>query len=152
MADAGVPSYLYLFEHVYPAALERQLHAFHAAELPFVFGHVDNGAPLTENWPAAEGPKEKALSDAMMAYWTSFARSGKPRAPWHPDWPTWSPDERYMRFGETPEVSANLMPGMFELHEEVMQRERRAGNLPWNGRVGVVAPIIPGRDMQSGQQ
>jgi len=146
MADAGVPSYLYLFEHVYPAALERQLHAFHAAELPFVFGHVDKGAPLAENWPTAEGPKEKALSDAMMAYWISFARNGAPTAPGYPDWPTYAPDESYMRFGETPEVSTNVMPGMFELHEEVMQRERRAGNLPWNGRVGVVAPVIPGRE------
>lgn len=31
---AGVPSYLYLFDHGYPAADERGLHAFHASELP----------------------------------------------------------------------------------------------------------------------
>jgi para-nitrobenzyl esterase len=143
MADAGVPSYLYLFDHVYPAALERNLHAFHAAELPFVFGHVDQGAPLTANWPAPEGSKEKALSAAMMAYWISFASGGVPRAPGQPDWPTYAPDETYMRFGETPEVLANPMPGMFELHEEVMQRQRRAGNVSWDGRVGIAAPIIP---------
>jgi para-nitrobenzyl esterase len=143
MADAGMPSYLYLFDHVYPAAQERQLHSFHAAELPFVFGHVDKGAPLTENWPAPEGPGEKALSDAMMAFWTSFARSGAPKAPGQPDWPAYAPDESYMRFGKTPEVSTNVMPGMYELHEEVMQRERRAGNLPWNGGVGITAPAIP---------
>jgi para-nitrobenzyl esterase len=142
-AAAGVPSYLYLFDHVYPAALERQLHAFHAAELPFVFGHVDKGAPLTDNWPAPEGPDEKALSDAMMGYWTSFARSGVPTAPGQADWPTYAPDESYMRFGAAPEVSTNVMPGMFELHEEVMQRQRRAGNLPWNGGVGIAAPVIP---------
>jgi para-nitrobenzyl esterase len=143
MAAAGVPSYFYLFDHVYPAALERQLHAFHAAELPFVFGHVDRGAPLTENWPAPEGPKEKALSDAMMAYWTSFARNGTPRAPGQPDWPTYAPNESYMRFAETPEVSPDPMPGMFELHEAVMQRQRRAGNLPWGARVGTATPPIP---------
>jgi para-nitrobenzyl esterase len=143
MADAGVASYLYLFDHVYPSALERQLHAFHAAELPFVFGHVGRGAPLAENWPAPEGPTEKALSAAMVAYWTSFARSGVPTAPGQPDWPTYAPDESYMRFGEMPEVSMNLMPGMFELHEEVMQRQRHAGNLPWGARVGIAAPVIP---------
>jgi para-nitrobenzyl esterase len=143
MADAGVVSYLYLFDHVYPSALERQLHAFHAAELPFVFGHVDRGAPLAENWPAPEGPTEKALSAAMMAYWTSFARSGVPTAPGQPDWPTYAPDESYVRFGEMPEVSINLMPGMFELHEEVMLRQRHAGNLPWGARVGIAAPVIP---------
>jgi para-nitrobenzyl esterase len=48
-----------------------------------------------------------------------------------------------MRFGETPEVSADVMPGMFELHEEVMQRQRHAGNLAWNGRVGIAAPVLP---------
>jgi para-nitrobenzyl esterase len=59
MADAGAPSYLYLFEHVYPAALERQLHAFHAAELPFVFGHVDQGAPLTRTGRRRKVPKRR---------------------------------------------------------------------------------------------
>jgi para-nitrobenzyl esterase len=143
MADAGVPSYFYLFDHVYPAALARGLHAFHAAELPFVFGHVGPDAPLAGNWPAPEGPQEEALSDAMMAYWTSFARTGAPAAPGHPDWPTYAPDKRYMRFAETPEVSTNVMPGMFELHEEVMQRQRGAGNLPWGARAGTAAPPVP---------
>jgi hypothetical protein len=32
---------------------------------------------------------------------------------------------------------------MFELHEEVMQRQRHAGNLPWGARVGIAAPVIP---------
>ena len=93
MADASVPSYFYLYDHVYPAALERGLHAFHAAELPFVFGHVGRGAPLAENLPAPKGAQEEALSDAMLAYWTSFARTGAPRAPGQPDWPTYAPDE-----------------------------------------------------------
>lgn len=48
-----------------------------------------------------------------------------------------------MRFGETPEASTNLMPGMFELHEAVMQRQRRAGDLPWGVRVGTAVPVIP---------
>jgi len=143
MAEAGVPSYLYLFDHVYPAALERNLHAFHAAEVPFIFGHVDKDAPPAPNWPPAEGPMEKALSDAMLAYWTSFARSGTPTAPDNADWPTYAPDESYMRFAETPELSTNPMPGMFELHEEVMQRQRSAGNQPWGALAGVAAPVIP---------
>jgi hypothetical protein len=32
---------------------------------------------------------------------------------------------------------------MFELHEAVMQRQRRAGNLPWGARVGTATPPIP---------
>ncbi len=143
MADAGQPSYTYLFEHTYPAALDRQLHAFHAAELPFIFGHVDKGSPLTPNWPAPEGPVEKALSQAMLAYWTSFARDGAPTAPGHPDWPQYAPERPWMRFEATPVVSPQVMPGMFELHEEVMQRQRRSGNQPWGLRAGIGDPVPP---------
>jgi para-nitrobenzyl esterase len=49
-----------------------------------------------------------------------------------------------MHFAETPQPSTNLMPGMFELNEEVMQRERRAGDQPWLGNVGVAAPVLSG--------
>jgi para-nitrobenzyl esterase len=141
MAAVGERSYLYLFEHSYPAALERQLHAFHAAELPFLFGHVDLDSPLTANWPWPEGAVEKAFSDAMMSYWTSFARHGVPTASGQPDWPAYAPGAGYMRFSAAPEVSEGLWPGMFELHEEVMQRQRRDGSQPWGLRAGVGAPI-----------
>lgn len=145
IAAAGVPSYLYLFDHDYPAARAKQLHAFHASELPYIFGYVGKGAPLPENWPVPEGAQEKSFSDAMLAYWTSFARTGRPTAPHRPDWPRFAQHAGYMHFAETPEPSTNLMPGMFTLHEEVMQRERRAGNLPWAANVGVAAPALPGR-------
>ena len=145
MADAGMPSYLYLFDLDYPAAKARQLHAFHASELPYIFGYVGKGAPLPENWPVPAGPAEKSLSEAMLAYWTSFARTGVPTAPHWSDWPTFAQHAGYMHFAATPRPATNLMPGMFELHEEVMQRERRAGNLPWSGNVGVAAPTLPGR-------
>lgn len=142
IGNAGVPSYLYLFDHDYPAATARQLQSFHASELPYVFGQVGKDAALPVNWPVPEGSKEKALSESMMSYWVSFAQSGIPSAPHQPDWPRYAPKGSYLRFAEAPEVSADLMPGMFELHEKVMQLERRAGNLPWDGNVGVAAPAL----------
>ena len=78
----------------------------------------------------------------MIAYWTSFARTGVPKAEGQPDWPTFAPNKSYMDFAETPEVETDLMPGMFALYEEVMQRERRAGDQPWLGTVGVAAPTL----------
>jgi para-nitrobenzyl esterase len=142
-AAVGEPSYLYFFDHDYPAARARGLHAFHASEIPFVFGRIGSNAPVLENWPRAHGPAEEALSNAMIAYWTSFARTGIPQAPGAPNWPTFAPGKRYMHFAAKPEVGADLMPGMYTLNEEVMERRRRAGNQPWEANVGVAAPVLP---------
>lgn len=141
-AKSGMLSYLYFFDHGYSAAQARGFHAFHGGELPYVFGDVGKNAVLPPNWPVPQGAEEQAFSDAMMAYWTSFARTGVPRAPGQPDWPAYSPNQSYMNFAETPGPATNLMPGMFELSEEVMRRERRAGDQPWVGNVGVAAPVL----------
>lgn len=143
-SQAGEPSYLYFFDHGYPAAEALGFHAFHGSELPFVFGDVGNDGVLPANWPKPVGAKETAVSDAMMAYWTSFARTGVPKAPGQPDWPAYAPNKSYMDFVETPEASTDLMPGMFELNEEVTHRERRAGDQPWLGNVGIAAPVLLG--------
>src|SRR5690606_21942604 len=37
---AGQRAHMYVFDHCYPAAAARDLCAFHASELPFVFGRV----------------------------------------------------------------------------------------------------------------
>lgn len=137
----GQPSYLYLFDHGYPAAAAAGLHAFHAAELPYVFGNFDGTPP---NWPkVADTPAERALSDAMLDYWTSFARAGAPRARNAPDWPAFGGDAAYMAFKDAPQPSRQLMPGMYELHEEVMCRRRAQGALAWNWNTGIVAPPLP---------
>jgi para-nitrobenzyl esterase len=144
-AALGEPSYLYFFDHDYPAARALGLHAFHASEIPFVFGRIGHGAPMLAYWPRARGASEKALSNAMIAYWTSFARSGIPKAPGQPDWPTFAPNRSYMHFVKRPEVATDLMPGMYTLNEEVMERRRRAGNQQWRDDVGVAAPVLPPR-------
>jgi para-nitrobenzyl esterase len=138
---AGKPSYLYLFDHTYPAAEARGLTAFHAAELPFVFGHTDPGAVLTPNWPRPDGPHDNALSDQMMAYWTSFARSGVPTAPGAPAWPAYS-DGAGMHFADTPQAAAPLMPGMFALHQAVAEHRLKAGNQAWGLIAGPTAPAL----------
>lgn len=135
-AKAGIPSYLYFFDHAYPAAQARGLHAFHGSELPYTFGHVGKETVLPPNWPVPVGPKEHALSDAMIAYWTSFARTGIPKATGQPDWQPYAPRKSYMDFVETPVPSTHLMPGMFKIQEEIVHRARRAGDQPWLGGVG----------------
>ncbi|MDE2265955.1 MAG: carboxylesterase family protein, partial [Alphaproteobacteria bacterium] len=59
-----------------------------------------------------------------------------------PNWPSFMPGKRYMHFAAEPEVSTDLMPGMYRLNEEVMERRRRAGDQQWGANVGVAAPEL----------
>jgi len=141
-ADVGMASYLYLFDHGYPAADEAGLHAFHASELPYVFGTFVGGTPPL--WPKVpDTSRERALSDAMIDYWTSFARTGHPAAAHDAAWPRFGTAGTYMHFGEVPKAETRLMPGMYELNEQVMCRRRAAGNEPWNWNVGLASPDMP---------
>jgi para-nitrobenzyl esterase len=137
----GRSAYLYLFDHPYPAADEAGLHAFHASELPFVFGTFDGTPPL---WPKIpETPSERALSDAMIDYWTSFARDGVPRAASAPAWLAYGGAGHYMHFVEAPRLETGLMPGMYELNEAVVCRRMATGKIGWNWNVGLASPELP---------
>lgn len=137
----GLPSYLYLFDHDYPAAAAAGLRAFHASELPYMWGNLDR---TPSRWPAIpETPTEAALSDAMVDYWLGFVRAGTPSSPGAAAWPTYGGERTYMRFDVTPTPLAGLFPGMFDLHERTMCRRRAAGDQPWNWNVGLWSPNLP---------
>jgi len=78
----------------------------------------------------------------MTMYWSSFARTGQPRASNEPDWPSYSPSEAYMAFGNVPKPSAQLFPGMYALHEEAVCRRKLSGDQPWNWNVGIASPKL----------
>jgi para-nitrobenzyl esterase len=137
----GQPSYLYLFDHAYPAATAAGLHAFHAAELPYVFGTADRTPAL---WPKiAATSAESSLSEAMISYWAEFARSGAPSAANQPQWPAYGSKRAHLVFADTPRAATHLLPGMYELNERVVCRRRANGGLPWNWNVGLVSPPLP---------
>jgi para-nitrobenzyl esterase len=140
-AALGQDSYFYIFDHGYPAADDKGLHAFHAAELPYVFGTLARTPPF---WPKApQTPAEAKLSAAMTAYWTSFIRTGQPRAAGAPDWPRFGSQTAFMAFQDAPRVSTNLFAGAYALHEEVVCRRRAVGTLAWNWNMGLVSPPLP---------
>ena len=140
-AGVGQPAYLYIFDHGYPAADSAKLHAFHASELPYVFGSFGGTPPL---WPRVpDVPRERRLSDAMIGYWSSFAAGGKPVAKGEPDWPAYDANQSFMAFRDTPQVSRHLMPGMFEFAQQVVCRRRASEKQPWNWNVGLWAPPLP---------
>jgi para-nitrobenzyl esterase len=138
---AGAPGFLYYFDHSYPAADALNLHGFHAAEIPYVFGTMWSAPPA---WPRApDTPEEHALSDAMLGYWTSFARDGVPRAEGQPAWQPYGSMRAYMGFAGSPQPGTHVLPGMYELNEKVMCRRRAAGGIPWNWNAGIVSPPLP---------
>ena len=86
---AGVETRVYQF--TYPDAgfqlpTERELGAFHSAEIQYVFGH-----PSTIGRRSFTGD-DRALYEAMSLRWTDFAR-GAPS----PDWPRFGADETHLR-------------------------------------------------------
>jgi para-nitrobenzyl esterase len=140
----GQPAFLYLFEHHYPAEDAQKLAAFHGSELPYVFGQVGPNGWVSRNWPKPPNtPDEVALSDAMIGYWTSFARTGVPVADGAPDWKPFVDGGAYMDFQDKPVAATNLMPGMYTLNEEVISRRRAAGNQSWFANIGLAAPTVP---------
>lgn len=137
----GEPSFLYYFDHGYPAEDKGGYHAFHGSELPYVFGTSDKVPPLWPKPPAT--PAEAKLSDAMLDYWSSFARSGKPQAADQPDWPAYDSTAAYMNITDAPHPADHLLPGMYTFNEQVMCRRRANGSLAWNWNVGLASPPNP---------
>ncbi len=140
-AAIGQPTYLYLWDHGYAAMDAAGLHAFHASELPYVFGTFASPGP---KWPAIpDTPEEHRLSDAMLGYWTSFARTGVPSADGAAAWPAFGTGRAFMHFAGAPTPGADFMPGMFDLNEQVMCRRRATGKVPWHWNVGLMSPPLP---------
>ena len=84
----GDPAWLYFFTHVPDLGGETGTShgAFHAAEIPYVFGNPhlgfgDGGRPIDPR----EG--DKAVARLMLGYWTNFAKTGNPNGEGLPVWP-----------------------------------------------------------------
>lgn len=139
--EIGQPAFLYLFDHGYPAADEKGLHAFHAAEIPYVFGTHDR---TPAGWPKPpQTSTETRLGEAIQGYWAGFVKTGAPAAAGQPAWAAYGRERAYMAFEDAARPRRGLMPGMYELNEAVVQRRRAQGETPWNWNVGVVSPPLP---------
>jgi para-nitrobenzyl esterase len=71
-----------------------EMGAVHSAELPYQFPGFSNTSAL--DGPALAAPSQ-ALANTMTAWWTSFARSGKPTATGAPTWKPFVSDRAVMR-------------------------------------------------------
>ncbi|HQQ62504.1 MAG TPA: carboxylesterase/lipase family protein [Pseudomonadales bacterium] len=87
------PVYGYSFNYPHASFIlpeRRKLNAFHGAELQFVFG-----MPMAWFQRHFSGD-EQHLSEAMMDYWSQFARTGNPNSPDNKQmaWPVYKTDTR----------------------------------------------------------
>jgi para-nitrobenzyl esterase len=89
LQPAPVYRYRYDYESNYPIpGTTTTLKAGHATEIAAMFFNTDQ--------PGLEGtgPGVVEASKHMSAFWTSFARNGKPSAPGQPDWPRYNTTDR----------------------------------------------------------
>jgi para-nitrobenzyl esterase len=68
-------------------ALSFKLGAVHSSELNYLFPGMSNNSKI--NAPALPRASQ-ALATTMVAYWTSFARDGQPKAAKSADWPLYT--------------------------------------------------------------
>ena len=139
-AAAGQPAYLYFFRHSTPAQRARNLAAFHASELPYVFGQVGESAAIGPNWPRPPlTSAESQLSEAMMSYWTSFVRDGNPKASGMPPWPRFTARERgYLDIDDRPAAARDLRPAAFAFADALVSERRKEGR-GWRLDIGFSA-------------
>jgi para-nitrobenzyl esterase len=140
----GVPAYLYFFEHQYPAEVPLHLEAFHGSELPFEFGLIGTPDRLPSYWPKPPNDaREQGMSAAVMGYFTSFARSGKPAAHAEPTWKPYAEGQAFLDIRDKPEAASNPLPGAYDLQEEVISRRRASGAQNWYINIGLASPAVP---------
>jgi para-nitrobenzyl esterase len=109
-----VPTYAYEFndEHAPPpqsafgGLLTFPLGAFHAAELQYLFSGNLFGLPTVPTLSSAQ----QQLSDAMISYWTRFAKTGNPNSRGAPIWSPYdaTADQFQSLLTPTPTVEANF--------------------------------------------
>ena len=141
----GLESFLYVFDHITAEASALGLGAFHASELPFVFNNIGRHKVCMPNWPPFSScDKNKAMANLISDYWVTFARTGKPKASHLPKWnPFLNDDHAFMVFRDgNAECQKDLLPGMYELHEQIVSQRRTNGKIGWwPQEVGLFAPL-----------
>ena len=116
VAAGGGKVFLYQFTHVPPSPKAKAWGAYHAAEIPYVFGNLqDPTFDYTET--------DRSLSEVMSSYWVNFARTGDPNGK---GLPTWAPydaaAEPYLDLGDSVQLKHHLLKAQLDFLERAAAR------------------------------
>ena len=116
LTKAGVPVYRYYYTRVANGLTGLALGAFHASEVPFVFGVRGVTSPL---WGSAPG--DTALAVAMSGAWARFAAGGDPNQEGLPSWPRFTvAGDEAMEFGARIGAMTGPRPGQLDVLGEIL--------------------------------
>jgi para-nitrobenzyl esterase len=95
------PAYLYYFSHRPPGPQRPRLRAFHACEIPYVFGNFF--------WPFPWEDADRKLSAIVSSYWVNFAKTGDPNGDGLAKWPAYNPGaDQALEFGDSVSVHTGV--------------------------------------------
>jgi para-nitrobenzyl esterase len=126
-AQHGQKAWTYYFSYV-PAASRAEVHGLnHGGEIVYVFGNLrDEPTQFAGRTLPAATPEDHAISDAAIAYWTHFAKTGDPDSAGGPEWRQAEPGDNVLEFGAD---GVHLRPAFHEktldIAEKIAERQGR---------------------------
>jgi len=104
-------AFLYQFTRVPPTEAGAQLGAYHAAELPYVFGNLDTSQGYNQT--------DLTLSKTIVGYWTSFAKTGNPNGSGQVEWPSYGNSDQNLALGDQVTTNSGLYKAQIDLAEKI---------------------------------
>ncbi len=119
-AAGGVPVYRYVLSRVSPGAAKAGRGAFHAGEVPYVFGRAGNTLTYDDT--------DRALARTMSAAWVRFAAAGNPNGGDLAEWPVYDPGrEASLEFGDAIRVVPRYDDAASDLFDRIHAESDASG-------------------------